>query len=188
MLFRREQHAGIRDGSVTRSYRLWKRPQVRVGGRYRLGADEWIEVTALREASRGGIRSADARRAGYPSRAALLAALDERAAAGRALYRVDFRYAGRAAPPVPDRSGDLDAEALARLEARLDRMDRGRHGPWTTPVLAWIGRHPGRRAGDLARELGRETAGLKADVRRLKGLGLTIPLDVLARRPPARGR
>ena len=58
---------------------------------------------------------------------------------------------------------------------RLDNFDRAsRSGPWTREVLALIAANPARRAPDLAAELGRETAPFKIDVRKLKGLGLTI--------------
>jgi hypothetical protein len=41
-----------------------------------------------------------------------------------------------------------------------------------------IADHPGVRAGDLARSLGRERDALKVDVRKLKALGLTRSLEV----------
>jgi len=41
-----------------------------------------------------------------------------------------------------------------------------------------IDQHPARRAGDLADMAGRERLAFKADVRKLKGLGLTQSLEV----------
>jgi len=45
-------------------------------------------------------------------------------------------------------------------------------------VLALIAKRPAVRAGDLADQLGRERLAFKADVRKLKALGLTESLDV----------
>jgi len=45
-------------------------------------------------------------------------------------------------------------------------------------VLTAIQAEPGRRAGDLAEAAGRERLPYKADVRKLKALGLTISLPV----------
>jgi hypothetical protein len=79
-------------------------------------------------------------------------------------------------------------DELARIRARLARLDRAsRHGPWTVTVLRLIAARPGVRAADLAASLGRETQPFKADVRKLKQLGLTESLDVGYRLSP-RGR
>ena len=47
MQFTKEFKAGIRAGAVTRSYRVWKKPQAKVGGRYNLHPDGVIEVTGI---------------------------------------------------------------------------------------------------------------------------------------------
>lgn len=44
-------------------------------------------------------------------------------------------------------------------------------------MLAWIAAHPGAAAARLARHLKREVPRLKADVRKLKDLGLTESLS-----------
>ena len=54
-------------------------------------------------------------------------------------------------------------------------------------MLRLIGDRPGVRAGDLAAELGRERLAFKADVRKLKALGLTESLEIGYRLSP-RGR
>jgi hypothetical protein len=74
------------------------------------------------------------------------------------------------------------------IDARLERLDRASPvGPWTRATLDIIARRPEVRAGDLAAELGRERLPFKADVRKLKRLGLTESLDV-GYRLSARGR
>jgi hypothetical protein len=57
----------------------------------------------------------------------------------------------------------------------LDRASTS--GPWTAATLAIIAERPAVRAADLAAALGRERASFKLDVRKLKGLGLTISLE-----------
>jgi uncharacterized protein with von Willebrand factor type A (vWA) domain len=79
----------------------------------------------------------------------------------------------------------LAPDDLAELDTRLARLDRAsRHGAWTRPTLQLIARRPAVRAGDLADELGRERLPFKADVRKLKNLGLTLSLDVGYRLSP----
>ena len=72
-------------------------------------------------------------------------------------------------------------ERLSAIDARSPR------GPWTWSVLELIARHPATRAADLAPMVGRERLPFKADVRRLKELGLTESLRVGYRLSP-RGR
>ncbi len=179
MLFQSRFHAGLRSGAIRASYRAWSAPRVRVGGRYRFGADEWIEVRAVERIALAAVRDADARRAGFADRAALLAFLgrSSRRAPGASVFRVALRYAGRAAPPRP--AVATNAAGRAALTVRLDAMDRrSARGPWTRETLRMIARFPRVRAAELASRLGRETLELKADVRRLKQLGLTESHEV----------
>jgi hypothetical protein len=76
-------------------------------------------------------------------------------------------------------SDDLAASELEDLRGRLARLDElSRHGAWTTDTLRLIQAKPATRAGDLAAEFGRDMAGFKLDVRKLKNLGLTYSLEV----------
>jgi predicted transcriptional regulator len=101
------------------------------------------------------------------------------------IWRIGLRFAG-ADPRVALRTrSELGADERAALLDRLDRYDAAsRHGPWTREVLALIRDHPGRRAPDLARGLGRETQSFKRDVRKLKELGLTESLEIGYRLSP----
>jgi Mn-dependent DtxR family transcriptional regulator len=60
-------------------------------------------------------------------------------------------------------------------------------GPWTRSTLDLIAERPETRAGDLAEQLGQERLPFKANVRKLKALGLTESLEVGYRLSP-RGR
>jgi hypothetical protein len=57
-------------GDIIVSVRLWKRPQVKVGGRYRVGFG-MIEIDAIELVPFAAITEADVRRAGEPDRETL---------------------------------------------------------------------------------------------------------------------
>jgi hypothetical protein len=77
----------------------------------------------------------------------------------------------------------LQGNELKQLRARLERMDRGR--TWTLETLEAIAAQPGRRAGDLAVQLGwSELQDFKLHVRQLKALGLTLSLPIGYRLSP----
>jgi hypothetical protein len=94
-------------------------------------------------------------------------------------YRVRLSYAGPDPRIALRESVDLTDAEVAAIDARLDRLDRASsHGAWTMRTLELIRQHPQRRAPDLARIEGRETAPFKIDVRKLKAMGLTISFPV----------
>ena len=70
------------------------------------------------------------------------------------------------------------------LEAGLDRI---LDAPASPGVVELIARRPATRAGDLAAQLRQERLPFKANVRKLKALGLTESLEVGYRLSP-RGR
>jgi hypothetical protein len=183
MLFEQRFWPLIADGTVTVTFRRWKRPQVVAGRRYRTpgGIVEVERVTTVEAAS---ITRADAERSGYPSPDALVA--DLRGDASMAITRIQFHVVDEPDPRAELAASDrLTDDDVARVDERLDRLDqRSRHGAWTRDVLHAIAAHPATRAPDLAARLGRETAELKLDVRKLKNLGLTLSLRVGYRLSP----
>jgi len=186
MLFERRLRDGIADGTITVALRRWRRPQVVTGRTYRTGAG-LVEVTAADPVSAEDLTPADARAAGFESVAALLAHLH--GPADGHLYLLHFRrVAGpdpRAALAADDR---LDDAGVAAIDLRLARLDHAStRGPWTAAALRAIADHPGVRAADLAAALGRDVPSFKADVRKLKALGLTESLEVGYRLSPRGG-
>jgi hypothetical protein len=178
VLFKRRFHAGIREGRVDRTFRRWKRPQVKVGAEYRLDPGWVLVVHGLDRVAAGDITEGDAHRAGFESVAELLGMLarPNEIEASEEVFRVDFR-AKRLALPKPDDRALSDRE-VEEMTWRLAAMDkRSSRGPWTRRVLELIDSQPRRRAGDLAPLVGREKAVFKADVRKLKRLGLTRSLE-----------
>ena len=63
MEFSKELRDDIAAGDITVSFRLWRRPQAKVGGRYRVGRVE-IEVDEMDLVPFASITAADVRRAG----------------------------------------------------------------------------------------------------------------------------
>jgi ASCH domain-containing protein len=91
MVFSRELRDDVISGDITVSFRLWQRPQVRVGGRYPVGPG-YIEVDAVELMPFSAITPADLRRTGEKD----MESLRQRAAhagpitADTLLYRVEF--------------------------------------------------------------------------------------------------
>ena len=94
MEFSRELRADVLSGDITVSFRLWRRPKVKPGGRYRVGDGE-IEVDSVELVPFSSITKTDIRSAGEAD----LESLRRRTAhAGPVhdktlLYRIEFHAA-----------------------------------------------------------------------------------------------
>jgi hypothetical protein len=64
MMFAERLREGVMRGQITCSVRIWQRPHVKVGGRYRLGRGA-IEITRLSEIDFADITPALARQSGF---------------------------------------------------------------------------------------------------------------------------
>jgi hypothetical protein len=180
LLFQKRFHAGLVEGSVRLTFRLWDTPRVKPGGRYRVHPIGVVEVEALARVTVGAITEAEARLGGFASRDELLDYLRPVAKAPlgdeTAIYRVALHHGGdgdRVAAALDDA---LTPGDLAALEAKLARLDG--EAPWTRAVLRLIDANQRVAASKLARKLKRETAPFKVDVRKLKKLGLTQSFEV----------
>lgn len=173
-------------GKVDLQFRRWKRPTVRPGGSLRTAVGV-LSIHAVDPVSRESITEEDARRAGYPSRASLLAELD--AHDEGQVYRIELSLAGPDPREELRERSSLSEEERAELRRNLERLDaRSPYGPWTLTILRLIGERPATRAADLAASLGRDTPSFKVDVRKLKELGLTESLEKGGYRLSPRGR
>ena len=183
MLFEKRFWPLIADGSVTLTFRRWKRRQVVAGNRYRTAAGI-IEVAAVDEVAAHDITDAEALRSGYPDAQSLRG--DLRGTPDLPVVRIAFFAVADPDPrEILANDADLGAADIAAIDRRLDRLDRASsHGPWTRQVLEIIAERPAVRAPDLAAALGRETQPFKTDVRKLKNLGLTLSLRVGYRLSP----
>ncbi len=178
LLFKKPFWEGLANGRITLTFRRWKSPHVRVGGRYRCHPIGVLEVDDVRLVQCRAITAADAERSGFASRQALLDYLAELGPLepDTEVYRVELHHGGDGDRVEVALDDQLDAEAVEVIRKKLAKMDEG--GPWTAATLAIIERRPQVRAADLAVELGREKLELKADIRRLKRLGLTQSFEV----------
>jgi hypothetical protein len=173
MLFPKRLWPGIADGSVTLAFRRWGRPRARPGARHRTPAGV-IQIDAVERVDPDAITDAEAGRAGAADGDEIRTILARRSGTH---YRIAFHYVG-ADPRIELRGAyRLRDSAWAELADELDRIDRAaKRGPWTVATLRLISERPKVAAADLAALVGRERLPFKADVRRLKELGLTESL------------
>ena len=186
MLLNRVTADGIADGSITLVLRAWNAPRAKAGGRQRTSAGT-VDIDDVTEYP-GDYRvtAQQARAAGYPDAAAAQAALDKRPAAH--IYIIKVSYAGPDERPALASEDALTDDDVAAIRDRLSRFDAASStGPWTQRYLELVRDNAAVRAPDLAAGEGLEVPRFKRRVRQLKGLGLTISLDVGYRISP-RGR
>lgn len=181
MLIRQRVLDEIRDGNVDLQFRRWRRATVKVGGTL-MTTHGQLAIEAVEVVDVDKITAAQAKRAGYPDRGALLDELARHRTGD--LYRVRVRFVGgdprnalREEIPVGD-----------ELEQLVDKVrafdERSTIGPWAVQALTMIHRSPALRAGDLADEAGMEKKDFKSRVRKLKALGLTESLEIGYRLSP----
>jgi len=87
--FTKRLHEPIMRGDVTCSVRIWLRPRVKVGGRYRLGGGV-VEVTAFHQIGLSDITPQLARRSGFAGVVDLLKTAKH--GSGENVYLVEFEY------------------------------------------------------------------------------------------------
>ncbi|HEX3547359.1 MAG TPA: hypothetical protein VHU62_12405 [Mycobacterium sp.] len=184
MLLNRDTAEGIANGSITLVLRRWDAPRAKPGGTQRTVAGT-VHIDGVTEYP-GGYRvtAAQARAAGYPDAKSAQKELDRRPA--RHTYVIAVSYLAPDERPelaADDVLSDADVDAIS---TRLDRWDAASQ-PWTREYLQMIGANEAVRAPDLAARVGLDVPRFKRRVRQLKGLGLTISLDVGYRLSP-RGR
>jgi hypothetical protein len=182
VLIKRAVLDGIVEGRIDLAFRRQRRPTVKSGGTLRTVVGE-LAIGSVDVVTQRDITAADARRAGFASRADLLRMLATRTD-GR-IYRVELRLAGPDPRVALRASAELTDDDVAALDRRLARFDAASmHGPWTLETLRLIEQHPATLSTDIAASVGRERKPFKADVRKLKELGLTESLEVGYRLSP----
>jgi hypothetical protein len=177
MLFTRDAVSGLKDGTITLTFRTWSRPHAKAGGRYRT-CGLLLEVDSVNRVPPASINDSDARRAGYASKEALRRVLDEQGHDG-SVWRVELRCVGADDRIARRNDASLDSAKLEKIETRLARWDQASAtGPWTRRTLELIAAHPGVVSTALARRMKMERPAFKINVRKLKELGLTESLEV----------
>lgn len=177
MLFRNTDLEAIFAGRRTLAFRRWKRPTVKVGGQVRTALG-LVGIDAIEPIEAADVTDAEAIEAGYTNAAGVVAMFESQ---DGQCYRIRLHPAGpdprealRDAPPSPD-----EIEKIGRKLKKLDGAE-----PWTVPVLDLIRERPGIVSTTLAEAVGLPRDEFKERVRKLKGLGLTISLDVGYRLSP----
>lgn len=169
--------AGIAEGRITVVLRRWDAPRAKAGGTQRTPAGTIRIEHVAQHAATYRVTRAQAVAAGFSDAKSAQAELDRRPAAHTYVITVtylapDERHALAAADHVT-------ADEVATISNRLARWDAASSdGLWTRRYLELIAANEGVRAPELAATVGQETARFKRRVRQLKGLGLTISLDV----------
>jgi hypothetical protein len=97
MVFTKRLRAGVRHGAITCSIRIWTRPKVKVGGRYRMEEGE-IEVDSIEEIRLRDLTHELAVESGFLGVSDLLKVAKH--GPGDNVYLVGFHYI----PPFPESS------------------------------------------------------------------------------------
>ncbi len=172
MLIKRVVLDRIAAGDIDIVYRKWRKPTVKAGGQLRTSVG-MLDIVAVDKIGLSRITAADAARAGYPTKAELLRELDSRPDGD--IYRIEVQLGGEDPRIALRDNTHLTAEDRAELDTRLGRLDKAsKAGPWTRSYLQLLAANPQVRAQDLADGLGLDKPTFKNNVRKLKGLGLTI--------------
>jgi hypothetical protein len=185
VLLNRATAAGIAEGSITLVLRRWDAARAKPGGTQRTpaGTIRIDDVTEYPADYR--VTAAQARAAGYPDTLTAQQELDRRPA--RHTYAIKVSYLAPDERPGLAADDRLSDDDVAGIAARLDRWDDASGPRWTREYLRLIAANEAVRAPDLAARVGLDVPRFKRRVRRLKGLGLTLSLDVGYRLSP-RGR
>lgn len=180
LLFQKRFHEGLVSGAVTLTFRRWERPRVRPGGRYRCHPIGVLEVDRIDLVRVRDITAKDAKRTGFGSRDELIEYLssgpkgpvDEETE----LFRIELHHGGDGDRVEIALADELSPEDVKTIKEKLAKLDA--KGPWTMKTLRLIEKQPRVAARILAEKLGREKLELKADIRKLKRLGLTQSFEV----------
>jgi hypothetical protein len=189
VLFTMDAHPGLADGTITLTFRRWKRPQAKVGGRSRVPrTDIVLAIDAVDVVRVADITEAEARLAGAADRDAVVKRLGKDVTPDTEVWRVAFhRVAGEDGPSSAEHA-DLGPDDVADLDRHLARLDAAStHGAWTARALRLIAENPGVVSTTLAEAMGYDRTTFKLDVRKLKRLGLTESLEVGYRISPRGG-
>jgi hypothetical protein len=119
MEFTKRLREGVRRGDITCSVRIWMRPHVKRGNRYRMGEGE-IEVDAIDAIELADITPELARASGFASVVELLKIAKH--GPGTNVYLVRFHYVPAGVPASASRARPRAASSPPRKKANSDRQ------------------------------------------------------------------
>ncbi len=164
----------IAEGQISALFRRWAKPTVKSGGTLRTTVGV-LAIESVEPVLESDLTASDARAAGLPGLDALRAELGKRPQG--VVYRIRIRWQGADPRTELSNNTEVSPQELEQLRAKLARLDQAsKHGAWTFKTMCALHEAPGRRAADLAQQLGFEKEWLKLSIRKLKELGFTQSL------------
>lgn len=174
MLIKDEILERIKNGEITLLFRRWSRPGAKAGGT-QMTQGGVIGIDSVDVVEPNDITEMEAREAGFPSVADLLAHLSYR---DDPIYRIRIHFAGEDPRIALRENADLSETEIAEIIEKLRKLDKNsKRGQWTQQYLQLIHDHPATYSGVLAKIVGVEIPQFKPWVRKLKALGLTESLE-----------
>jgi hypothetical protein len=172
MLFKQKHLEGIKAGNISLAFRKWKKLSVNAGSLIKTSVGV-IKIISTKEISLSEITDPDAAKAGFTNAQALVQLLESQKEG--LIYKIELGFDSEDPRIELSENVMLEEEEFETLKAALDNLDKfSKVGKWTTKTLLAIQENPKMKAADLAAKAKKEKEWLKLNVRKLKGLGLTI--------------
>lgn len=181
MLLKNETLEKIKTGEISLVFRRWKRPTVKTGGTL-VTRSGLLGIDSVEECEPDSIKPKDVKAAGFSKKEELIQQLSDRKGS---VYRIEVRYLGEDPRIALRKKSKLTEAEFGEIKKKLDRMDSSKvHGKWTRKYLELIRDNPEVLAADIADSIGMDKPRFKANVRKLKALGLTESMPVGYRLSP----
>lgn len=172
MLFKQKHLEGIKAGDISLAFRKWKKLSVSAGSLIKTSVGV-IKINSTKQISLSEITDPDAAKAGFANAQALVQLLESQKEG--LIYKIEVSFDSEDPRVELRETESLEEEDFETLKAALDNLDKfSKVGKWTTKTLQVIQENPKMKAADLAVKAKKEKEWLKLNVRKLKGLGLTI--------------
>lgn len=172
MLFKQKHLEGIKAGTISIAFRKWKKLTVTAGSLIKTSVGV-IKIISTKEISLNEISDSEANQAGFTSAQALTQLLESQKEG--LIYKIEVAFDSEDPRIELRESVTLDEEEFETLKTTLENLDKfSKVGKWTTKTLQVIKENPKMKAADLAVKAKKEKEWLKLNIRKLKGLGLTI--------------
>lgn len=172
MLFKQKHLEAIKSGKINLAFRRWKKLGVKPGSLIKTSVGV-IRITTVEEISLSQITDNEAINAGLRDAASLVMLLGKQDEGQ--VYRIGVLFDSEDPRIELRETEELDEADFVEIQKELLNLDKhSKTGKWTGKVLEAIKENPKLKAADLAVLVKREKEWLKLNVRKLKGLGLTI--------------
>jgi len=175
MLFKEIHLKGIRKGTISLAYRLWKKQSILEGTLLHTSIG-LLEIQKIEIVEEADITSDDVRDTGFESKTELLQSFQK--VEGGNIYRISVRFHSPDPRIELRENANLSDQEFDEIQKKLNRLDaNSTFGNWTYTILKVIRDNPKKRAVELAKMTGFQKEWLKINIRKLKNMGLTISFD-----------